>query len=141
MKTINNNKSLNDIISIKKEIKNLNKNFKKNTLKNIKDKNSPSTKDKYFRAFSTKNGKNKDRIIFKNYIKTKKIIQNKKKFLKIKINDNEGQYYSTSDLVKSSRDNKYQSYISPKIGDDLVYFNVNMNWINTKGHDFKKMTK
>jgi len=58
--------------------------------------------------------------------------------LKIKINDNEGQYYSTSDLVKSSRDNKYQSYISPKIGDDLVYFNVNMNWINTKGHNFKK---
>ena len=58
--------------------------------------------------------------------------------MKIKINDNEGQYYSTSDLVKSSRDNKYQSYISPKIGDHLVYFNVNMNWINTKGHDFKK---
>ena len=56
--------------------------------------------------------------------------------MKIKINDIEGQYYSTSDLVKSSRD-KYQSYISPKIGDDLVYFNVNMNWINTKGQNYK----
>ena len=128
----NENKSLNEIISLKTQIQHLNNTFKQNTIKNSRTKNL--TLDKNIKkAFSTKKERNLEKFLNNNYIKNdKKGAQKRKRFLKIKINDPEGQYYSTSNLVKSPRQ-KYPSYIPSKIGDDLVYLNVNMNWINTKG--------
>ena len=109
-----------------------------NSIKHSKNKNKNLTLEKNIKkAFSTKKEKNLDKLLNNNYIKNdKKGIQKKKRFLKIKINDNDGQYYSTSNLVKSPRED-YRPYIPSKIGDDLVYLNVNMNWINTKTNKFK----
>ena len=137
LKKKNENKSLNEILSLKTQIQNLNNTFKQNTIKNSKSKNL--TTDKTIKkAFSTKKERNLSKLLNYNNVKNdKKGAQKRKRFLKIKINDPEGQYYSTSNLVKSPRE-KYTPYMHSKIGDDLVYLNVNMNWINTKGTKSKQ---
>ena len=138
MKNSNQNKSLNDILTIKKHIKNVNDNLeqnKKNNIKSLKLSNS-NLQERYLRAFSTtKKNRGRDRSLLNNYLSNynilkndKKIFPKKRKLLQIKIN-NEGQYYSTSNI---NHPKKYNSNIPSKIGDDLVYLSVNMNWINTK---------
>lgn len=138
MKNSNQNKSLNDILTIKKHIKNVNDNLeqnKKNNIKSLKFSNS-NLQERYLRAFSTtKKNRGRDRSLLNNYLSNynilkndKKIFPKKRKLLQIKIN-NEGQYYSTSNI---NHPKKYNSNIPSKIGDDLVYLSVNMNWINTK---------
>lgn len=138
MKNSNQNKSLNDILTIKKHIKNVNDNLeqnKKNNIKSLKFSNS-NLQERYLRAFSTtKKNRGRERSLLNNYLSNynilkndKKIFPKKRKLLQIKIN-NEGQYYSTSNI---NHPKKYNSNIPSKIGDDLVYLSVNMNWINTK---------
>ena len=138
MKNSNQNKSLNDILTIKKHIKNVNDNLeqnKKNNIKSLKFSNS-NLQERYLRAFSTtKKKRGRERSLLNNYLSNynilkndKKIFPKKRKLLQIKIN-NEGQYYSTSNI---NHPKKYNSNIPSKIGDDLVYLSVNMNWINTK---------
>lgn len=138
MKNSNQNKSLNDILTIKKHIKNVNDNLeqnKKNNIKSLKFNNS-NLQERYLRAFSTtKKNRGRERSLLNNYLSNynilkndKKIFPKKRKLLQIKIN-NEGQYYSTSNI---NHPKKYNSNIPSKIGDDLVYLSVNMNWINTK---------
>lgn len=138
MKNSNQNKSLNDILTIKKHIKNVNDNLeqnKKNNIKSLKLSNS-NLQERYLRAFSTtKKNRGRERSLLNNYLSNynilkndKKIFPKKRKLLQIKIN-NEGQYYSTSNI---NHPKKYNSNIPSKIGDDLVYLSVNMNWINTK---------
>ena len=134
-KKLNENKSLNELLSIKEQIKNLNNTFKKNTVVNSKNKKI-YLENNIKKAFSTKKEKD-EKLLNNNYIGgEKKKFQKKKRFLKIKINDNDEQYYSTSNLNKPQKE-KYQPYLPSKIGDDLVYLNVNMYWINTKDTKFK----
>lgn len=139
MKNSNQNKSLNDILTIKKHIKNVNENLEqknKNTIKSLKFSNS-NLQERYLRAFSTtKKNRGRERSLLNNYLSNynilkndKKVFPKKRKLLQIKINNNEGQYYSTSNI---NHPKKYNSNIPSKIGDDLVYLSVNMNWINTK---------
>ena len=146
MKNSNQNKSLNDILTIKKHIKNVNDNLeqnKKNNIKSLKFSNS-NLQERYLRAFSTtKKNRGRDRSLLNNYLSNynilkndKKIFPKKRKLLQIKIN-NEGQYYSTSNI---NHPKKYNSNIPSKIGDDLVYLSVNMNWINTKTNNKVKST-
>ena len=138
MKNTYQNKSLNDILTIKKRIKNVNDNLeqnKKNNIKSLKFSNS-NLQERYLRAFSTtKKNRGREKTLLNNYLSNynilkndKKIFPKKRKLLQIKIN-NEGQYYSTSNI---NHPKKYNSHIPSKIGDDLVYLSVNMNWINTK---------
>ena len=138
MKNSNQNKSLNDILTIKKHIKNVNDNLeqnKKSNIKSLKFSNS-NLQERYLRAFSTtKKNRGRERSLLNNYLSNynilkndKKVFPKKRKLLQIKIN-NEGQYYSTSNI---NHPKKYNSNIPSKIGDDLVYLSVNMNWINTK---------
>lgn len=146
MKNSNQNKSLNDILTIKKHIKNVNDNLeqnKKNNIKSLKFSNS-NLQERYLRAFSTtKKNRGRERSLLNNYLSNynilkndKKIFPKKRKLLQIKIN-NEGQYYSTSNI---NHPKKYNSNIPSKIGDDLVYLSVNMNWINTKTNNKVKST-
>ena len=139
-KNSNENKSLNEILSLKTQIQNLNNTFKQNTIvnSNSNSNNSKININKNIKkAFSTKKDKSMEALLNNNYLKNeKKAIQKKKRFLKIKINDSEGKFFSTSNLVNSPKKN-YRPYIPSKIGDDLVYLNVNMNWINTKNTKFK----
>ena len=138
MKNSNQNKSLNDILTIKKHIKKVNDTLeqnKKNNIKSLKFNNS-NLQERYLRAFSTtKKNRGRERSLLNNYLSNynilkndKKVFPKKRKLLQIKIN-NEGQYYSTSNI---NHPKKYNSHIPSKIGDDLVYLSVNMNWINTK---------
>lgn len=146
MKNSNQNKSLNDILTIKKHIKNVNDNLeqnKKHNIKSLKFSNS-NLQERYLRAFSTtKKNRGRERSLLNNYLSNynilkndKKIFPKKRKLLQIKIN-NEGQYYSTSNI---NHPKKYNSNIPSKIGDDLVYLSVNMNWINTKTNNKVKST-
>lgn len=135
-RNLNQNKSLNEILSLKTQDKNFNNNLeiKNNTIKNIRN-NNLNLHEHYLRAFSTKKSKGHEKLLNKYFIKNeKKEFQKRRRFLKIKINDNEGQYYSTSNIVHHK---KFNSNIPSKIGDDLVYLNVNMNWINTKTNNLK----
>ena len=143
MKNSNQNKSLNDIMTIKKRIKNINDNLEQNKKINIKSNikslkfSNSNLQERYLRAFSTtKKNRGPERTLLNNYLSNYNILKNdkktfpkKRKLLQIKINNNEGQYYSTSDI---NHPKKYNSHIPSKIGDDLVYLSVNMNWINTK---------
>ena len=143
MKNSNQNKSLNDIMTIKKRIKNINDNLEQNKKINIKSNikslkfSNSNLQERYLRAFSTtKKNRGPERTLLNNYLSNYNILKNdkktfpkKRKLLQIKINNNEGQYYSTSDI---NHTRKYNSHIPSKIGDDLVYLSVNMNWINTK---------
>ena len=138
LKRVNSNdkKSLNEILSLKTQIQELNNTFKQNNIVNSKDNKINASKN-IKKAFSTKKDKSMETLLNNNYLENeKKGIQKKKRFLKIKINDSEGKFFSTSNLVNFPKKN-YRPYIPSKIGDDLVYLNVNMNWINTKNTKLK----
>ena len=76
----NENKSLNEIISLKTQIQHLNNTFKQNTIKNSRTKNL--TLDKNIKkAFSTKKERNLEKFLNNNYIKNdKKGAQKRKRF-------------------------------------------------------------
>ena len=71
MKNSNQNKSLNDILTIKKHIKKLNDNLEQNKNNNIKRLkfNNSNLQERYLRAFSTtKKNRGRERSLLNNYL-------------------------------------------------------------------------
>jgi len=86
MKNSNQNKSLNDIMTIKKRIKNINDNLKQNKKINIKSNikslkfSNSNLQERYLRAFSTtKKNRGPERTLLNNYLSNYNILKNDKK--------------------------------------------------------------